>query len=167
VTSSSPSRSLFASRDFRLLLAGQTTSQLGAQVSGVALPLLAVVTLHATAFEVGMLGAASTLAFAVLGLPAGAWVDRVRRRPLLVASDVVRALLLATIPLAALLGLLSMWQLLVVSLLAGVARVFFDVGYRSYLPSVIGRDRVLAGTSSSCGPPVRWPARRSEVCSSL
>jgi MFS family permease len=147
VTSSS-SPSLFASRDFRLLLAGQTTSQLGAQVSGVALPLLAVVTLHASPFEVGMLGAASTVAFAVLGLPAGAWVDRVRRRPLLIASDVSRALLLATIPLAAVFGILTMAQLLLVSLLAGVARVFFDVGYRSYLPSVIGRDRVLAGNSS-------------------
>lgn len=146
MTSHSPS--LFASRDFRLLLIGQTTSQLGAQVSGVALPLLAVVSLDATPFEVGMLGAASTVAFAVLGLPAGAWVDRMRRRPLLVASDLVRAVLLATIPLAAVLGLLSMAQLLVVSLLAGVARVFFDVGYRSYLPSVIGRERVLAGNSS-------------------
>ncbi|ANF32061.1 MFS transporter [Leifsonia xyli] len=145
---SSPSPSLFASRDFRLLLAGQTTSQLGAQIAGVALPLLAVVTLHATPFEVGMLGAASTIAFAVLGLPAGAWIDRVRRRPVLVASDLVRAVLLATIPLAALLGVLSMGQLLLVSLLTGVARVFFDVGYRSYLPAVIGRDRVLAGNSS-------------------
>ncbi|MGH1550224.1 MFS transporter [Leifsonia poae] len=145
---SSSSPSLFASRDFRLLLAGQTTSQLGAQIAGVALPLLAVVTLHATPFEVGMLGAASTIAFAVLGLPAGAWIDRVRRRPVLIASDVVRALLLATIPLAALLGMLSMWQLLLVSLLTGVARVFFDVGYRSYLPAVIGREKVLAGNSS-------------------
>ena len=144
----SPSPSLFASRDFRLLLAGQTTSQLGAQVSGVAVPLLAVVTLHATALEVGLLGAASTIAFAVLGLPAGAWVDRIRRRPLLIASDLARAALLATIPLAAVFGILSMGQLLLVSLLAGVARLFFDVGYRSYLPSVIGRDRVLAGNSS-------------------
>ncbi|WP_431219431.1 MFS transporter [Leifsonia xyli] len=149
-SSSSPdsSAALFASRDFRLLLAGQTTSQLGAQISGVALPLLAVVTLHATAFEVGLLGAASTIAFAVLGLPAGAWVDRVRRRPLLVASDAVRAVLLATIPLAAVFGILTMGQLLLVSLLAGVARVFFDVAYRSYLPAVIGRERVLAGNSS-------------------
>ncbi|RDV43570.1 MFS transporter [Leifsonia sp. ku-ls] len=142
------SPSLFASRDFRLLLVGQTTSQLGAQVSGVALPLLAVVSLQASALEVGLLGAASTLAFAVIGLPAGAWVDRVRRRPLLVASDLLRAVLLLSIPLAAVLGMLTMAQLLVVSLLAGVARVFFDVGYRSYLPSVIGRDRVLAGNSS-------------------
>lgn len=141
------SPSLFASRDFRLLLVGQTTSQLGAQVSGVALPLLAVVSLHASAFEVGLLGAASTLAFALIGLPAGAWVDRVRRRPLLVASDLVRAVLLLSIPVAAVFGMLTMAQLLVVSLLAGVARVFFDVGYRSYLPAVIGRDRVLAGNS--------------------
>ena len=96
----------------------------------------------------GLLGAASTIAFAVLGLPAGAWVDRIRRRPLLIASDLARAALLATIPLAAVFGILSMGQLLLVSLLAGVARVFFDVGYRSYLPSVIGRDRVLAGNSS-------------------
>lgn len=142
------SPSLFASRDFRLLLVGQTTSQLGAQVSGVALPLLAVVSLHASAFDVGLLGAASTLAFALIGLPAGAWVDRVRRRPLLVASDLVRAVLLLSIPVAAVFGMLTMVQLLIVSLLAGVARVFFDVGYRSYLPAVIGRDRVLAGNSS-------------------
>ena len=73
--------SLFASRDFRLLLAGQTTSQLGTQVSSVALPLLAVLTLQATAFQVGLINAASTLAFALLGLPAGVWLDRIRRRP--------------------------------------------------------------------------------------
>ena len=145
---SSSSPSLFASRDFRLLLFGQTTSQLGAQVSGVALPLLAVVSLDASPLEVGLLGAASTVAFAVLGLPAGAWVDRMRRRPLLVASDIARAVQLASIPLAAVFGLLTMAQLLLVSLAAGVARVFFDVGYRSYLPAVIGRDRVLAGNSS-------------------
>lgn len=150
-SSSSPasaSASLFAQHDFRLLLAGQTTSQLGAQVSGVAIPLLAVATLHASAFEVGLLGAASTVAFAVLGLPAGAWIDRVRRRPVLVASDLARAVLLATIPLAWMIGVLSVWHLLVVSLLVGVARVFFDVGYRSYLPAVIGREKVLAGNSS-------------------
>ena len=141
-------RSLFANRDFRLLLLGQTTSQLGAQVSGVAIPLLAVLTLHASPFEVGLVTASSTLAFALIGLPAGAWLDRWRRRPILVASDLVRAVLLATIPLAALLGVLTITQLVVVSLLTGFARVFFDVGYQSYIPSVIGKDRVLAGNSS-------------------
>lgn len=140
--------SLGSSRDFRLLLAGQTTAQLGTQISGVAIPLLAVVTLEATPLDVGLLGAASTIAFAVVGLPAGAWLDRMRRRPVLVASDIIRAVLLATIPIAAVLGWLSMAQLLIVSLLVGSARVFFDVGYQSYLPTVTGRDQVLAGNSA-------------------
>ncbi|PZF84339.1 MFS transporter [Jiangella anatolica] len=135
-------------RDFRLLLLGQTTSQFGAQVSGIAIPLLAVLTLDASALEAGLLAAASTLAFAVIGLPAGAWIDRARRRPILIAADAARAALLATVPLAAVLGVLTMTQLIVVALLTGVARVFFDIGYQSYLPVVIGRDRVLAGNSA-------------------
>ena len=126
---------LRSDRDFRWLLVGQTTSQLGSQVSAAAVPLLAVVTLQASPFEVGLVGAASTVAFAVIGLPAGAWLDRIRRRPVLIASDVARALLLATIPLAAWLGVLTIAQLIVVSLLVGAARVFFDIGYRSYLPA--------------------------------
>jgi MFS family permease len=139
--------SLFAHHDFRLLLAGQT-SQLGTQVSSVALPLLAVVTLAATPFEVGLINAASMVAFAVLGLPAGAWLDRRWRRPVLITSDIVRAVLLASVPVAAMIGRMSIAQLILVSLLGGVARVFFDVGYRSYLPSVIGKDQVLAGNAS-------------------
>src|SRR5690349_22174213 len=95
------------SRDFRLLLLGQTTSQLGTQVSGVAVPLLAVLVLGASPFELGLVGAAGTLAFAVIGLPAGAWVDRWRRRPVLVAADVGRAAVLLTIPVAALLDVLT------------------------------------------------------------
>ncbi|MFC7625216.1 MFS transporter [Microlunatus sp. GCM10028923] len=140
-------RSVFAERDFRLLLAGQTASQLGSQVSSVALPLLAVITLGASSFEVGLINAAATVAFAVIGLPAGAWLDRRTRRPVLVAADLVRAALLATIPAAAALGRLSILQLIMVALLVGAARVFFDIGYRSYLPTVTGRDRVLAGNS--------------------
>ena len=143
-----PGGSLFAHRDFRLLLLGQTTSQLGAQVSGVAIPLLAVLTLDASPFELGLVTASSTLAFAVIGLPAGVWLDRWRRRPILVASDLVRTVLLATIPLAAVFDVLTITHLVVVSLLSGFARVFFDVGYQSYIPSVIGRERVLAGNSS-------------------
>lgn len=139
---------LLASRDFRLLLAGQTTSQLGAQVSALAIPLLAVLVLGATALEVGLINAASTVAFAVIGLPAGAWLDRVPRRPVLVASDVVRAVLLLSIPLAALVDRLTVAQLVVVSFLGGLARVFFDIGYRTYLPTVVGKDHVLAGNSA-------------------
>jgi MFS family permease len=82
------------------------------------------------------------------GLPVGAWLDRWARRPILIGSDVARAVLLATIPLAAVLGALSVLHLVIVSLLVGLSRVFFDIGYRSYLPSVVGTDRVLSGNSS-------------------
>ncbi len=136
------------SRDFRLLLLGQTTSQLGTQVSGVAVPLLAVLTLQASPFELGLVGAAGTLAFALIGLQAGAWIDRTRRRPVLVASDIARALLLLTIPVAAWSGILTITQLVVVSLLVGVGRVFFDVGYQSYLPSLTGGERLLHANSA-------------------
>jgi MFS family permease len=141
-------RSPFAHRDFRLLLLGQTTSQFGAQVSAVAIPLLAVITLHATPFQMGLINASSTLAFALIGLQAGAWLDRLRRGPVLIASDAIRAALLLSIPVAWWLGVLTIGQLVVVSLLVGAARVFFDVGYSSYLPTVIGRDKVLAGNSA-------------------
>ncbi|MFD0477755.1 MFS transporter [Nonomuraea thailandensis] len=75
------SRSPFHRRDFRLLLLGQTTTQLGTQVSGVAIPLLAVVTLDASPLQLGLVTASGTVAFALIGLPAGAWIDRRRRRP--------------------------------------------------------------------------------------
>lgn len=135
-------------RDFRLLLLGQTTSQLGTQVSGVAVPLLAVLTLDASPFELGLVSAAGTLAFALIGLPAGAWIDRWPRRPVLVAADVARAALLLTIPVAAFLGILTVTQLIVVSLLVGAGRVFFDVGYQSYLPTLTGSDRLLSANSA-------------------
>ncbi|MFI7611308.1 MFS transporter [Nonomuraea terrae] len=143
-----PGDPTFRQRDFRLLLLGQTTSQLGAQVSMVAIPLLAVVTLQASPLQLGLVTASGTIAFALIGLPAGAWLDRCRRRPVLVAADLVRAALLATIPVAALLGTLSITHLVLVSLLTGAARVFFDVGYQSYLPSVVGKGGLLAGNAA-------------------
>jgi MFS family permease len=141
-------RSLLAHRDFRLLLVGQTTSQLGTQASGVAIPLLAVLALDASPLELGLVTGSGTLAFALIGLPAGAWLDRCRRRRVLVTSDLFRAALLSTIPGAALFDVLTIAQLVVVSLLNGFARVFFDVGYQSYIPSVIGRGNVLTGNSA-------------------
>lgn len=139
---------LFARRDFRYLLFGQTTSQFGTQISGVAIPLLAVLTLHASPWQLGLVNASATVAFAVIGLPAGVWLDRIRRRRVLIASDLARAALLASIPLAAWWGWLSITQLMVVSLLAGIARLFFDVGYQSYLPALLGPGQVLAGNSA-------------------
>jgi MFS family permease len=94
------------------------------------------------------LTASGTLAFALIGLPAGAWVDRWPRRPILIASDLARMLLLTTIPIASLLEILTITQLIVVSLLTGLARVFFDLAYQSYLPSVVGKNRLLAGNSA-------------------
>jgi MFS family permease len=126
------------SRDFRLLWLGQSTSQIGSFVTVIALPFLAVVTLHASAFEVGVLTFLGYAGALVIGLPAGAWVDRRTRRPVMVVSDLIRAGLLATIPLAAAFDSLTLLQLYVVALLHSVCTVFFDVSYAPYLPTLVG-----------------------------
>ncbi|QYN33025.1 MFS transporter [Pseudonocardia sp. DSM 110487] len=137
--------SLWRHRDFLLLWAGETVSQVGTMVSHLALPLLAATSLGATAWEMGLLVAAERGAFLLVGLPAGVVMDRVRRRPVMIAADLVRFVLFASIPLAWALGVLTFAQLLVVALLAGVATVFFDVGYQSVLPAVVGRAGLVDG----------------------
>lgn len=139
--------SLFRHADFRRLWVADTISQVGTQVTVIALPLVAVLFLDATTFEVGLLTAAQFAAFLLVGLPAGAWVDRMRRRPLMVAADLARALLLGSIPLAAWLGALTMTQLYAVALLVGVGTVFFDVSYQSYLPGLVGREGLVEGNA--------------------
>ncbi|WP_338674375.1 MFS transporter [Streptomyces sp. SCSIO 30461] len=134
--------------DFRLLLAGAATGQLGAQVTLVALPLVAVLELQATAFEVGLLTAAETAAFLLIGLPAGAWTDRMRKRPLMIRADVVRAAAMTSIPLAAVAGALTMVQLYAVALITGVATVFFDVAHQSYLPHLLPKEQLVAGNGA-------------------
>ncbi|MBM7776365.1 MFS family permease [Actinokineospora baliensis] len=134
-------------RGFQLLWAGDTIAQFGSAVGHVVLPLLAVGVLHATPGQMGVLTAAETVAFLLIGLPAGAWVDRVRRRPLMIRMDLARAALLLSIPAAAWLGVLSFPQLIVVALLAGVCTVFFDVAYQSYLPALVGRDHLMEGNA--------------------
>jgi len=138
-------------RDFRLLWAGETISQLGSQVSALVLPLVAVLYLHATTFDVGVLTALESVAFLLVGLPAGAWCDRLRRRPVMIAADLVRVILLASIPVAAALGVLTLDQLFAVALLHGIATVFFDVSYQSYLPSLVGRDNLMEGNAKLGG----------------
>jgi MFS family permease len=133
--------------DFRQLFVADTVSQLGTQVSLLALPLVAVLALKASSFEVGVLAACETLAFLLVGLPAGAWVDRLRRRRVLIAGDLGRAVLLGSVPLAWWAGRLTMVQLFVVALLAGVFTVFFDVSYQSYLPHLVGRDNLVEGNA--------------------
>ena len=142
---------LLRHRDFRLLWGGETVSELGSQVSLLAIPLLAVRTLHATTFEMGLLTAASTAAFLVVGLPAGVWVDRVRRRRVMIGADLGRVLALGSVPIAYAVGGLTLAQLFVVTLASGILTVFFDVAYQSYLPALVGREHLVEGNAKLTG----------------
>jgi MFS family permease len=130
-------------RAFRALWVGQSVSQLGSQVSLVVLPLIAAVTLGASAFQVGLLAALETLPYLLVSLPAGMLADRVERRRLLITADVGRALVLLAIPGAYLAGVLSMPLLLAVALLNGTLSVVFDVAYQSYLPHLVPEDELV------------------------
>ena len=141
--SAAPSPTVWRNGAFMRLWSAETVSQLGSQVSAVALPLVAIVVLHASAFEVALLGTIEMLPFILFSLPAGAWIDRLRRRPILVAGDLGRAVLLGSIPVAALLGLLGMPQLYVVGFLVGTLTVLFDIAYQAYVPSIVTPDRLL------------------------
>ncbi|GAA2133037.1 MFS transporter [Kitasatospora kazusensis] len=139
---------LLRHHDFRYLLSGAAASQLGSQVTLVALPLVAVVGLDASPLQVGLLTAAETAAFLLVGLPAGAWVDRMRHLPVLVRADLVRCLAVGSVPLAAAAGLLTMAQLYLVALVTGVATVFFDVAHQSLLPRLLPREQLVAGNGA-------------------
>ncbi len=141
------SRSLLRHADFLKLWTAETISQFGTQVSLLAIPLVAVTILEASAFEVALLGTIEFLPFILFSLPAGAWVDRLRRRPILIAGDIGRAALLISIPVAFAFDVLTIWQLYVVGFFAGILTVFFDVAYQSYLPSLVERDQLIEGNS--------------------
>lgn len=140
-------RGVLRLQGFRMLLGSVVVSEVGTQVSLVAMPLVAVLTLSASPFQVGLLTTAERAAFLLIGLPAGVWVDRMRRRSVMVTTDVLRGIVLLSIPIAAWLGALSIWQLYGVALALGVATVFFDVSAQSYLPFLIGRERLLEGNA--------------------
>ncbi|MDP9391679.1 MAG: MFS transporter [Actinomycetota bacterium] len=144
MTSPHPS-ALWRHHDFRQLWTAETVSQLGTQVTLLALPVLAVSLLDATPLEMGILTALETAAFLLIGLPAGAWVDRWRRKRVLIAGDLVRAVALASLPVAYLLDVLALPQLYVVAAVTGTATVFFDVAYQSYLPALVERDQIVDG----------------------
>ena len=133
--------------DFRRLWIGETVSQFGTMISQLALPLVAILVLHASTFEVGLLTAFETVAFLVVGLPAGAWVDRMRFRTVLIVNDLVRAVALGSVPLAQALGVLTIGQLYLVALATGISTVFFDVAYQSYLPELVGRSELVEGNA--------------------
>jgi MFS family permease len=134
--------------DFRQLWYADTISQFGSRLTELALPVLAVTVLAANEFEMGLLATFEFLAFLVVGLPAGAWVDRWRKKRVLVAGDVLRAIALASLPLAWWLGVLTLVQVLVVALVVGTCRVFFDVAYQSYLPDLVEPDRIGEGNAA-------------------
>lgn len=139
---------------FRALWGAQTASGLGSQVSLLALPLLALTRLHGGALDVGLLRALGSLPVLLLGLPAGAWIERRPLRPVLLGCDLVRLLALAAVPVAYAAGGLDMALLLAVALVAGCATVAFDVAWLSLTPALVGAERLgdanaLLGLSQS------------------
>ena len=138
---------LWHNSDFLKLWIGQTISEIGSRVTLVALPLVAVLVLNANPFQMGLFAGIGGLASLVFGLGAGLLVDRLRRRPILIVTDLGRAVVLGSIPVAASFGILSMRQVYVVVATAGILTVLFDVAYQSYLPSLVERDQILEGNS--------------------
>ncbi|SEM18674.1 MFS transporter [Nonomuraea pusilla] len=133
--------------DFVRFIGSHVANELGANISRVALPLVAVLVLHAGPAEVGLLTALQTAALLVIGLPAGVWVDRLRRRHVMMASDLTRCVLLAGIPLAAQFGLLSIGMMYAVALLVGMAQVFNDVADQTYLPDLVATEQLSDGNA--------------------
>lgn len=142
-----PGRSLAFHRNFRQLWIGDALGQFGAELTFLALPVLAVTQLRATEWEMGLLTGAETAAFLLIGLPAGAWVDRMRKRRTLIVADLLRAVVLAVVVVAALTGNASMLLLYAAGLVLSAARVFFDVAHQSYVPGLVGLDHIVEGNS--------------------
>jgi MFS family permease len=142
-----PTGGLWRHPDFIKLWSAETVSQFGTQVSQLALPLAAIDVLDASAFEVAALTTVEFLPFLLVSLPAGVWVDRLPRRPILIAADLARAAFLASIPIAYFLGALTIWQLYAVGFSVGIATVFFDVAYQSYLPALVERTQIIDGNA--------------------
>ena len=139
--------SLWRNRDFVRLWAGQTISQVGSQIGGTAFNFLAILTLSATAGQLGVLNSLRAIPALALGLFAGVFVDRLRRRPILIAADLGRAGLLALIPVLALAGVLRIEHLYLITVLVTSLAVLFDVAYPAYLPALVEADRLVEGNS--------------------
>jgi MFS family permease len=131
---------LLRDRNFRLFWFGETISTAGSAMAVVAMPLTAVLVLHSSTLVVGLLQATAWLPAVLIGLPAGAWVDRRRKRPVMLTCDVAAFALFASVPVAAWAGVLTIGQLVTVAFLAGSAAVFFSASYSSFLRSVVSAD---------------------------
>jgi len=150
-----PNRRLRSNRAFAALWTAATVSVFGSMVSRIALPFVAIETLRAGPLEIALLRSLELVAALLVGFVAGAWVDRLRRRPVMIWADLGRAVLLGSIPVAAIGGWLSLPQVLLVAMLAEVLTTFFDVADRAYLPSIVERadlvraNGVLSATMSA------------------
>src|SRR5438105_1127587 len=138
---------LWRNYEFVKFWVGESISLFGSEVTALALPLTAVLVLHATAGQMGLVVAARNIPFLLVGLMAGVWVDRLRRRPILIITDLGNALLLASIPLAAIIGRLTIEQIYIVTLLVGILNVVSAVAYQSFIPSLVRREQLVEGNS--------------------
>lgn len=140
-----PHDTLWRNRDFIKLWIAETISVFGSAITALALPLAAATLLNATPTQMGILGAAASAPFLLVGLFAGVWVDRLRRRPIMVAADIGRGIILGLIPVLYLFDRLSIEYLYISEFLVGVLTVFFDVSYQSYLPALVSRKNLVDG----------------------
>ncbi|AUG77455.1 MFS transporter [Kitasatospora sp. MMS16-BH015] len=147
VTPAGPKESLWRNRNFMLLWFGQGAGTLGPRVALVALPLLALEVLHASTFQVSLLTSLSWLPYALLSLPAGVLAERLDQRKIMVTCDLVRLVLLASVPLIALAGGLTLWYLYLVVTVSGALTVLFTVAYRSQLPRLVGATQLIEGNA--------------------
>ncbi|MGO8949987.1 MAG: MFS transporter [Ktedonobacterales bacterium] len=138
---------LWYNADFLKLWGGETVSLFGSQVTTLALPLTAILVLHATVFQVGILNAVGFAPFLFVTVYAGVWVDRRRRRPILIAANLGRAVLLGGIPVLALMGRLQIGYLFIIWFLVGIGTVFFQLAYQSFLPSLVPARHLAEGNS--------------------
>ena len=153
--------SLWRNRPYVALLTGETVAAVGVEIAQVAIPIIAVTYLVATEFQIGVLGMAEGIAFLLLSLPIGAWVDRVSRRRVMIGANIVRALAMAVIPILYFNDLLQIPQLMAIALVISAAAVFFDTAYMSIVPALVERDQlgdansrlqISAETARAVGP---------------
>ncbi|MBA2392590.1 MAG: MFS transporter [Ktedonobacteraceae bacterium] len=140
-------KNLWHHSNFLLLWGGQTVSQVGSQVTLWALPLVAVLTLKATPFQMGILAFIGRLPLLLIGLMAGVLADRISSRAILIVTDFGRAILIGSIPVAVLLHRLSLTQFYLVTFLVGCLSAFFDVAYQSFLPTLVEREQLVVANS--------------------
>src|SRR3989441_1475233 len=147
-TATARKSALWRNPNFLKLWTSETISQFGSQFRGLALPLTAIIILNADSTELGILTFAGTIPWLIFGLLVGVWVDRHRKKRIMVTSNILRGSILALIPIAAVLGVITKLGipfLYAVSFLVGFLQVFFDITYQSYLPSLVHRDQLVEG----------------------